>query len=60
MSNRLWGKFMTANELETDEHFREAVRRLERARELPSQKARRAERELAAELLKLTEAVRSH
>ena len=43
---------MTAKELETDKRFREAVRRLERARDLPSQKARRAEREIVAELLK--------
>jgi hypothetical protein len=48
---------MTVKELETDKNFREAVRRLERARDLPSQRARRAERELAAELLKLADAV---
>ena len=48
---------MTDKELENEAHFREALVRLEQARELPSQKARRAEREIAAELLKLTEAV---
>jgi len=48
---------MTAKELEADKRFREAVRRLEKARDMPSQKARRTEREIAAELLKLTAAV---
>lgn len=48
---------MTTTELEKEQHFREAMRRLEDARALPSQKARRAEREAAAELLALAEAV---
>ena len=48
---------MTTTELEKEEHFRETLRRLEAARVLPSQKARRAEREVAAKLLTLAEAV---
>ena len=54
---RIRGKNMTTTELEKEEHFREAVRRLEAARALSSQKDRRAEREFAAELLTLAEAV---
>jgi hypothetical protein len=54
---RVRGENMTTTELEKEEHFREAVRRLEAARALPSQKVRRAEREVAAELLTLAEAV---
>lgn len=48
---------MAVTELEKEQHFREAVRRLEAVRALPSQTARRAEREVAAELLLLAEAV---
>jgi hypothetical protein len=55
--SQIRGKNMAVTELEKEQHFREAVRRLEAARALPSQKARRAERELAAELLALAEAV---
>jgi hypothetical protein len=47
---------MTITELEKEQHFREAVRRLKAARALPSQKSRRAEREIAAELLTVAEA----
>ena len=48
---------MTTTKLEKEEHFCEAVRRLEEARALPSQKARRAERENAAKFLALAEAI---
>jgi hypothetical protein len=48
---------MATTKLEKEQHFGEAVRRLEAARALPSQKARRAEREFAAKLLTLAEAV---
>ena len=54
---RIRGKNMTTTKLEKEEHFCEAVRRLEAARALPSQKARRAERENAAKFLALAEAI---
>ena len=43
----------TTDSEKLEERFREAVRRLDVARALPSQKARRAERQLVAEFLKL-------
>lgn len=48
---------MTDKELEANDHFREAVRRLEIARELPTQTERCRQREIANELLRLCDAV---